>query len=133
LALNTLNDVLQSQSDHVKALYIKGKTLVHTGDTAEAILVLKKALQLDSDNVEIKKELTKAQLKHKVQYENEKRMYKKMMDGVSPEAEIKKLKSLKKSKGNSETGIITYVAIAGAVVAASVGLAVLLKYKNNLI
>lgn len=49
-ALESLDQVLNVQSKHVKALYIKGKILSQSGETDEAIKVLSLCLQLDPDN-----------------------------------------------------------------------------------
>lgn len=133
-ALEPLNRVIAAQSDHVKGLYIKGKTLMHIGETPEAIICLKTSLNLQPNNQEIKKELVKAQAKHKIQYENEKRMYKKMIDGAGDET--KKTKkggalSSKQSKKTETNSYLSYLAVAGLVAAGSFGLAMLLKYSKN--
>ena len=52
-ALNMLNQVLEAQPKHIKALYIKGKVLIQTGETEEAIKTLNKSLQLDPANTVI--------------------------------------------------------------------------------
>jgi predicted Zn-dependent protease len=49
-ALNMLNKVIEAQPRHIKALYIKGKVLIQTGETEEAIKVLNQSLQLDPSN-----------------------------------------------------------------------------------
>jgi hypothetical protein len=78
--------------------------------------------------------LTKAQTMHKVQYENEKRMYKKMMTAVSKtEDEINKLKNSNKNKqsnNSGSSGLTGYVAAGLLVAAASVGVALFARYKN---
>ena len=70
--------------------------------------------------------MTKAQAKHKIQYENEKKMYQKMISGASKKDESKKANGVKKADSNY-TSIIT----AGlAVAVASVGFALYARYKN---
>ena len=49
-ALNSVEKVLENQSKHIKALYIKGKILLQLGDTKEAINSLNQSLQLDPNN-----------------------------------------------------------------------------------
>ena len=51
--MNMLNQVLEAQPKHIKALYIKGKVLIQTGETEEAIKTLNKSLQLDPANTVI--------------------------------------------------------------------------------
>lgn len=128
-ALTSLNEVLDIEGSHMKALYIKGKVLMHLGETQEAILSLTKAHELAKDNVEVKNELTKAQAKHKLQYEKEKKMYQKMMRGTSEEKEVK---SNEQRSNNSASSILTYT-VAGVIMAgATLGVAMLAKYKNLL-
>lgn len=49
--MDSLNDVLQIEKSHMKALYIKGKVLMSLGETQEAIQSLSKAHELAKDNV----------------------------------------------------------------------------------
>ena len=145
--LNTLDKVLAVQSKHIKALYIKGKTLLLIGETQSAVQTLSQATQLDPANQEVRKELAKAQAKHKVQYESEKQMYKKMMSGVSKsqEADERRIDKLKKSSAkrsaagnnnnnnssNNNNSNIPYYLMAGLAVAlVSVGVALFSRYKN---
>jgi hypothetical protein len=69
---------------------------------------------------------------HKINYENEKRMYQKMISAVSKtEDEINKLKASTKNKKKSESSAyIGYLAAGLAVAAASVGVAMFARYKN---
>lgn len=77
----------------------------------------------------MKNELTKAQAKHKLQYEKEKKMYQKMMRGTSEEKEVK---SNEQRSNNSASSILTYT-VAGVIMAgATLGVAMLAKYKNLL-
>lgn len=69
--------------------------------------------------------MTKAQAKHKVQYENEKKMYQKMMSGASKKDENKK-KAAKKADSNYSSIIAAGLAVA----VASVGVALYARYKN---
>jgi tetratricopeptide (TPR) repeat protein len=131
-ALDSLDQVLDMHNKHIKALYIKGKVLLLMGETQQAINVLNRSLELDPNNVEVKKELAKAQAKHKVQYQNEKNLYKKMMTGVTNEAakvgEKTKLKTNLKSK--SDTSYTTYIAAGIGLALVSIGIALFSKYKN---
>lgn len=125
-ALNSLNEVLEIESSHMKALYIRGKVLVNLGETQEAILSLSKAHELAKDNIEVKNELAKAQAKHKTQYEKEKRMYQKMMRGTSEE------KKKEKEKKKETSSFLSYT-IAGLLMGgAAIGAAMLAKSKNLL-
>jgi len=126
-ALSSLNDVLDIESSHMKALYIRGKVLMHLGETQEAIQSLSKAHELAKDNVEVKNELTKAQAKHKLQYEKEKKMYKKMMQSPSEEKKIDV-----KAKAKSDSSFIAYAAAGLIMGGAAIGMAMLAKSKNLL-
>ena len=133
--MSAIEQVLVLHSKHIKALYIKGKILLQLGDAQEAIKSLNASLHLDPNNTEVKKELAKAQAKHKLQYDNEKKLYQKMISGVSKteEEQNKKIKSrIKNSNKNqkSESSLIGYVATGLFIAAASVGIAVLARYKN---
>ena len=126
--------MLTQHSKHVKALYIKGKILLQLGETQEAIQSLNMSLQLEPKNAEVKKELTKAQAKHKLQYDNEKKLYKKMISGVSKteEEQNKKIKSRVKNEKSpkSDSSLAGYVATGLFIAAASIGIAVFARYKN---
>lgn len=127
-ALASLNEVIEIENSHMKALYIRGKVLMNLGETEEAIISLTKAHDLAKDNVEVKNELNKAQAKHKAQYEKEKKMYQKMMRSPSEEKKEKEEKSKKK-----ETSPILTYTIAGLLMAgATLGVAMLAKSKNLL-
>ena len=80
---------------------------------------------------EVKKELAKAQTMHKVQYENEKRMYQKMISAVSKtEEDMDKIKN-KRNKGRKESNsYLGYIAAGLFVAAASVGVALFARSKN---
>lgn len=130
-ALDSLNDVLQIEKSHMKALYIKGKVLMALGETQEAIQSLSKAHELAKDNVEVKNELTKAQQKHKIQYDKEKRMYQKMMQ--SPDAAEKKKKANEAAEKKKGTSPLVSYTIAGVLMAGvTLGVAMLAKSKNLL-
>ena len=158
-ALLTLDELLAVQKNHVKALFVKGKCLVNLGETKEAVEYLTKCYELDKNNQvkfeliksnlinkliliffkDVKNELTKAQAKYKTQYENEKKMYQKMMSGVSPDSknETKKVKSSKLSKSSintncnkNDSSYKSYVLAGLAVAALSIGVTMLAKYKN---
>lgn len=49
-ALEALDQVIQIKSDHVKALYIKGKILLQIGETDEAIKSLNMSLNYEPEN-----------------------------------------------------------------------------------
>jgi len=51
LALNSLNQLISLQNNHVKALFIKGKCLINLGETKEAIECLTKCSELDKTNM----------------------------------------------------------------------------------
>jgi hypothetical protein len=82
----------------------------------------------------VRKELAKAQTMHKINYENEKRMYQKMISAVSKtEDDLGKLKAKVKngvSKQSPNAAYIGYIAAGLAVAAASVGVALFARYKN---
>ena len=50
-ALASLNEVIEIENSHMKALYIRGKVLMNLGETEEAIISLTKAHDLAKDNV----------------------------------------------------------------------------------
>lgn len=86
---------------------------------------------------EVKKELTKAQTKHKIQYENEKKMYKKMISGVSntsSQGNDDKSKSRKSGasgkKSDTDSSFVGYMAAGLAIAVASIGIALFARYKN---
>ncbi len=80
---------------------------------------------------EVKNELAKAQAKHKLQYEKEKRMYQKMMRGTSDEKETNKPKTANSSSGGFSS-FATYTAAGLLMAGATLGVAMLAKYKNLL-
>ena len=133
-ALNAIAQVLVQHSKHIKALYIKGKILLQLGETQDAIQSLNSSLQLDPNNSEVRKELAKAQAKHKMQYDNEKKLYKKMISGVSKteEEQNKKIKSRLKNDKNqkNDSSLVGYLATGLFIAAASIGVAVFARYKN---
>lgn len=131
MASETLDELLKAQSKHKKALYIKGKVLLQMGELADAIKFFNKSLELDPANAEVKNELAKAQAKYKVQRENEKKLYQKMLQGVSETSEQAQKKSKSKSTANVATSNYFGYLAAGVVIAvASVGVAMFVKYKN---
>ncbi len=91
-------------------------------------------------NKDISKELSKAQAKYKLQYDNEKKLYKKMIAGVSPikdNNEIRKKLSLSNrsnDKNNANSYFkLSYIAATGAIVLmASLGVALYSKYKSSI-
>ena len=132
-ALEALNQVLDIHSKHIKALYIKGKVLLLMGETQDAIISLNKSLDLDPNNVEVRKELKKAQDKHKIQYQNEKKLYKKMMSGVVESTKLENellLKSKTSLKNKNDATYKTLIAAGLALALVSVGIALYTKYRN---
>lgn len=134
-ALNALDRLLVKHSRHIKGLYIRGKVLIQLGETEEAIKSLSLATQLDPNNQDVRKELIKAQTIHKKQYESEKKLYKKMMSGVSEEKNQEAGKSTKntalKSESASNSKVLKYLFATGALVAAaSIGIALLARYRS---
>ena len=79
---------------------------------------------------DVKNELTKAQTKYKTQYENEKKMYQKMIGGVSPNNKKEKLNKKESKSKNESSSYLTYVVAGIAVAALSIGFTMLAKYKN---
>lgn len=134
-ALSALDRLLIKHSRHIKGLYIRGKVLIQLGETDEAIKSLSLAAQLDPNNQDVRKELTKAQTMHKKQYESEKKLYKKMMSGVSEEKSQEAGKSATnaalKSESASNSKVLKYLFATGALVAAaSIGIALLARYRS---
>ena len=80
---------------------------------------------------EVKNELMKAQAKHKLQYEKEKKMYQKMMRGTSEEKEVKKAKA-EAAKSSGFSSFATYTAAGLLMAGATLGVAMFAKYKNLL-
>ncbi|XP_062869060.1 peptidyl-prolyl cis-trans isomerase FKBP8 isoform X2 [Trichomycterus rosablanca] len=78
-ALRSCVSVLAYQPDNIKALFRQGKVLSLQGEYAEAIRVLKRALQMEPSNKTIHAELSKLVKKHSVQKGAEQAMYKKML------------------------------------------------------
>ncbi len=79
----------------------------------------------------MKNELTKAQAKHKLQYEKEKKMYQKMMRGTSEEKQEKKVKT-ENTKSSGLSSFATYTAAGLLMAGATLGVAMFAKYKNLL-
>lgn len=142
-ALEALDEVLKYQSKHLKALFIKGKILMHIGELAESIKYFTNALEIDDKNVDIKKELSRAQAKYKLEYAKEKEMYQKMISGVaanssssstsSPTTSDKNKKISKKSNNKNDNSYFkfSYLTATGIIVAmASIGIAAYARYKN---
>ena len=131
-ALSALDRLLVKHSRHIKGLYIRGKVLIQLGETDEAIKSLNLAAQLDPNNQDVRKELTKAQTMHKKQYESEKKLYKKMMSGVSEEkSQVVEKSAGLKSESASNSKVLKYLFATGALVAAaSIGIALLARYRS---
>ncbi len=70
----------------------------------------------------MKNELTKAQAKHKLQYEKEKKMYQKMMRGTSEEKQEKKVKT-ENTKSSGLSSFATYTAAGLLMAGATLGVA----------
>jgi tetratricopeptide (TPR) repeat protein len=51
LALNSLDQLLAAQSNHIKALFVKAKCLNHLGETREAIEFFTRCNELDKTNM----------------------------------------------------------------------------------
>ncbi len=81
---------------------------------------------------EVQNELLKAQAKHKLQYEKEKRMYQKMMSGVSETNKKTDSKTKSNSQKNDSFPLFSYAAAGLVIAAASIGVAMFAKYKNLL-
>jgi tetratricopeptide (TPR) repeat protein len=63
---------------YVKAIYHKGRALSELLDYQGAIEVLKSALAIEKENVEVKKELVKAETALKKYQEKEQKMFQRM-------------------------------------------------------
>jgi len=130
VALNSLDQLLTAQSKHVKALFVKAKCLINLGELKEAIECLTKCHDLDKTNTDVKTELVKTQAKYKTQYENEKRMYQKMISGVSPDSKSEKKVSKAKIRNDTTSSYLSYVMAGVAVAALSIGVTMFAKYRN---
>jgi len=85
-ALKSIDNVLQLDTDNVKALYRKSKILKEKGETEAAQLVLKKALKLDPTSRVIQNDLKQLEAKRVVELKKERSMYQRMLQ-TSPEKE----------------------------------------------
>ncbi|XP_014670903.1 PREDICTED: peptidyl-prolyl cis-trans isomerase FKBP8-like isoform X2 [Priapulus caudatus] len=111
-ALQSCDNVLKVQPDNVKALFRKGKVLGATGETQEAILVLRKALKLEPEMKIIHQELSRLVGKHQREEESSKEMYRRMMGEMTTLTD--------KSTNSKNTSMWTKVAISvGAISAAA--------------
>lgn len=79
---------------------------------------------------DVKTELVKTQAKYKTQYENEKRMYQKMISGVSPDSKSEKKVSKAKIRNDTTSSYLSYVMAGVAVAALSIGVTMFAKYRN---
>ncbi|GCC18296.1 peptidyl-prolyl cis-trans isomerase FKBP8 [Chiloscyllium punctatum] len=82
-ALKSSNAALQHQPNNVKALFRKGKVLALQGEYTEAILVLRKAAQLEPSNKAIQAELSQVVRKQSEQRTTEQAMYRKMLGDIA--------------------------------------------------
>lgn len=114
MVIKSCQEVLNIQSENVKALFRMGKAYSAKGNTKEAVDLMKKALRLEPETKIIHQELSKLTKKLKVETQSEKNMYKKML---GTKTNVQK----QKPQANS----MKWIGIAGAVTAVlvSVGLA----------
>ncbi|CAG2162288.1 unnamed protein product [Oppiella nova] len=78
-ALKSVEAVLVSQANNVKALFRRGKILAEKGELEQAIESLKTGLRLDPDNKAIAQELNKYGNKRKKELVTERDLYKRML------------------------------------------------------
>ncbi|CAG2102831.1 unnamed protein product [Medioppia subpectinata] len=85
-ALTSVEAVLVTQPNNVKALFRKGRILAEKGELEDAIKVLKTGLTLEPDNKAIAQELNKYSAKRKKELVTERDLYKRMLqtDKSSP-------------------------------------------------
>lgn len=86
--------VLQVDPDNVKALFRKGKVLAASGDTDQAIGLIKKANQLDPSNQTIRKELTRLKQLLASEKHSERSMYRRMVGDLAGKGSKKNNRSL---------------------------------------
>lgn len=114
MVIKSCQEVLNIQSENVKALFRMGKAYAAKGNTKEAVDLMKKALRLEPETKIIHQELSKLTKKLKVETQSEKNMYKKML-GTNT--------TMQKQKPQANS--MKWIGVAGAVTAVlvSVGLA----------
>ena len=84
-AQNSCMEVLQIDSNNVKALFRKGKVLAAQGELEEALKHTKKANQLESGNKTIRSELMQMRRLRAAQQQKERNLYQKMVRGLGKE------------------------------------------------
>ena len=84
-AQNSCMEVLQIDSNNVKALFRKGKVLAAQGELEEALKHTKKANQLESGNKTIHSELMQMRRLRAAQQQKERNLYQKMVRGLGKE------------------------------------------------
>ena len=78
-ALKSVEAVLITQPNNVKALFRRGKILAEKGELELAIESLKKALSLEPDNKAVAQEMSKYGAKRKKELVTERNLYKRML------------------------------------------------------
>jgi len=87
-ALSSVDKVIKCQPNNTKALFRKGKILYIKNNIEESVDCMKKALDSDPNESEIRAELIKIQTKLKADIEVEKKLYRKMLssqDNAEPD------------------------------------------------
>ena len=79
---------------------------------------------------EVKNELIKAQTKYKIQRENEKKLYQKMLQGVSEKTEEVQKRSKSRLNNTTTSNYFGFIAAGVVIAVASIGVAMFVKYKN---
>jgi len=77
-ALKHTDSILKDHPSNVKALYRKGTALSALDEWSESQAVFNKALEIEPDNKDVKRELAKLQLKQKKQNQKDKAMFQRM-------------------------------------------------------
>ncbi|KAL9986993.1 hypothetical protein ACROYT_G001226 [Oculina patagonica] len=89
-AEKSCSQVLQVDPDNVKALFRKGKVLAASGDTDQALGLIKKADQLDPSNQTIRKELNRLRQLLASEKRSERSMYRRMVGDLAGKGSKKK-------------------------------------------
>lgn len=78
-ALESVNQALYYDPTNVKALFRKAQILENKCDLEEAVELLKKAIELEPNNISIANLLIKLRKRRLIELENEKKLYQKMI------------------------------------------------------
>lgn len=107
-ALESVKSSLEHEPLNFKALYRKGKILENMGNVSDALDAYKKALTVEPDSKLVAQEVARLSAKKRQEYNQEKELYKRMIDGLKKGDGDKS--NGKVVKGNaSGTGLLTAV------------------------